>query len=214
MVDINPYTKNIITIRLDADLLKEFSGYDKSNPETYFQTHPRAKKAPFEALWGKTRQGLIPSINKFLNVGASNSKAQQTAKNTNLARVTQNNWEDHLKKYCTYAMKKQGIKASYLDKCIVVTIQFKPTASKSDNPNIYDKPFLDAIVGHEVLIDDNYTHLQYYSAFSVVDRKDPHSEIRIYPIDDTYPFEIVMLQVTADIVELHQQYADSFEQTK
>lgn len=195
---------------MDAELLKQFSGYDKSNPEEYFKAHPRAKKAPFEALWGKTRQGLIPSINKFLNVGASNPKAQETAKNTNLSRVTQNNWEDHLKKYCTYAMKKQGVKPAYLKECLMLVVQYKPTASKSDNPNIYDKPFLDAIVAHEVLVDDNFTNLQYYSSFSVVDRKDPHSEIIIYPINEEFPFEIAMLQLTNDVVELRQEYADSF----
>ena len=51
-------------------------------------------------------------------------------------------------------MKQQGIKHDYIDQCIVVVVQFKPTKSESDVNNVYTKPFIDAMVERELLIDD------------------------------------------------------------
>lgn len=187
----NPYNEEVIVIRFDYKLLEEFSGYDRENPAEYFEAHPRSKKAPYEAIWGKKREGLIPSINKFLNVND---------------RRIQATWEKHLLEYCEYCMRRQGVKHNYIEKCIVVTINFKPTKSRSDNQNIFSKPFLDAMVERELLKDDNYTIVRLHQEFSVVDKDDPHSEIRIYPITDEFPFEVVALHVTNDLIELHNKY--------
>lgn len=194
MVDINPYTKNIITIRLDADLLKEFSGYDKSNPETYFQTHPRAKKAPFEALWGKSRDGLAPSWNTFLDCPS---------------RQIQASWKKHYGDYASYCFKKQGIKHHYLDKYLVLVVQYKPRATKSDNDNTMVKSVLDAMVKDEIVVEDNFTNMLYYSSISVVDRQDPRTEILVYPVTDEFTYDIAMLQLMNDAIELIGKYNES-----
>lgn len=189
----NPYLDEIIVIRFDEQMLKEYSGFDKKNPDAYYKAHPRAKKdkQPFEKLWGKTRTGLIPSVNKFLNVNS---------------RIIQSTWEDHLCKYCEFCMKRQGLKHDFIKECVVISIQFKPTKAKSDVNNTYVKPFIDAMVHRELLQEDNYTVVRYHAEYAVVDSKDPHSEIRIYPITEDYPFEIVMLQVVNDVIELENKY--------
>ena len=193
---MSSYKDEIITVRFDKEMMKEYSGFDVENPDVYFKLRPRAKRVPFEALHGKQRMGLIPSINKFLNVPS---------------RIIQNQWEIELKNYCTYTLNRQRVKAAYLNECVALVVQYKPTASKSDNSNIYEKPFLDAMVEHEIMVDDNYLHVQFYSTFSVVDKKDPHSEIILFPITDEYPFEIAMMELTNHVMELRQKYEQCFK---
>ena len=180
-----------LIIVLDEEMLKQFSGFDKSDPESYFKAHKRAKKPPMESLWGKTRTGLIPSVNKFLNVND---------------RQIQNTWEQHLKDYCEFCLKKQGFKHNYIDKCIILTIQFKPTRAKSDNNNIYSKPFIDAMVERELIAEDNYTVVQFHAEYSVVDKEVPHSEIRIYIIDEEHDFACAMYTLVNDVIELNDKY--------
>lgn len=180
-----------LVILMNEDMLKAFSGFDKDNPESYFKAHKRAKKPPMEGLWGKTRKGLIPSVNKFLNVND---------------RQIQNTWEQHLKEYCEFCMKKQGFKHNYIDQCIILTIQFKPTKAKSDNNNIYSKPFIDAMVERELIKEDNYTVVQFHAEYSVVDKDIPHSEIRIYIIDEEHDFACAMYTLVNDVIELNDKY--------
>ena len=185
------YKDEVITIRFDREMLKGFTDYDTENPDKYYKTHPRAKKPPMESLWKKSRNGLIPSVNSFLN--CSN-------------RVIQNSWEQHLKEYCEYCMKRQGIKHDYIGECIIVAIQFKPTKSKSDVNNIYTKPFIDSMVERELLQEDNYTVVRIHKEYSVVDKKDPHSEIRIYPITEEHDMEFVLWYIQQDILKLEKEY--------
>ena len=185
------YKDEVITVRFDKDMLKGFSGYDTENPDEYFKEHPRAKKPPMDSLWKKSRNGLIPSINLFINCPN---------------RVIQNTWEQHLKEYCEYCMEQQGIKHDYIDECIVLVVQFKPTRSESDVNNVYTKPFIDAMVERELLIDDNYKIVRLHHEYSVVDKKDPHSEIRIYPITGTHDMEFVLWYIQQEILELEKKY--------
>lgn len=184
---LQDYRDEIISIRFDKEMLKQYSGYDTDNPEEYFKSHPRAKKPPFEAIWKKSRNGLIPSINTFLNVAD---------------RRIQNTWEQHLRDYCEFCMSKQGIKHDYIEECIVLAIQFKPTRSKADVNNIYTKPFLDAMVERELIKEDNYTILRVHMEYALVDKEDPHSEIRIYPITDEYTLAYVLQVATDDVLAL------------
>ena len=185
------YRDEIITVRFDKEMLKEFSGFDVNNPDEYFRLHPRAKKPPFEKIWMKSRNGLIPSINTFLNCND---------------RRVQNDWEQHLRDYCEFCMTKQGIKHDYIDECIIVAIQFKPTKTKSDVNNTYTKPFLDAMVERELLQEDNYTVVRMHKEYAVVDKEDPHSEIRIYPITKEYDMEFVLWYIQQDILRLEEKY--------
>ena len=185
------YKDEVIIIRFDKEMLKEFSGYDTENPDEYFKTHRRATKPPYEDIWKKTRSGLIPSINTFLNCNN---------------RRIQNSWEQHLRDYCEFCMSKQGIKHDYIGECIVVAIQFKPTKAKSDVNNTYTKPFLDAMVERELLQEDNYTVVRLHKEYAVVDKADPHSEIRIYPITKEYDMEFVLWYIQQDILELEKKY--------
>lgn len=185
------YKDEVITVRFDKEMLKGFTGYDTENPEEYFKKHPRAKKAPLHNLFGKKRLGMIPSINLFL---------------CSTDRIGQGRWEKELKEYCEYCMEQQKIKHDFIEECIVVVIQFKPTKSKSDVNNVYTKPFIDAMVERELLQEDNYTVVRMHQEYSVVDKTDPHSEIRIYPITKEYVMEFVLWYIQQDILELEKKY--------
>lgn len=188
LLDGDTYQKEVITIVFNEEMLKEFTGYDKDNPQEYFKLHPKAKKPPFEALWKKSRYGMIPSINVFLNCPD---------------RRVQNSWEQHLKEYCEYCMTKQSIKHNYIEKCFILVIQFKPTKSKSDPSNLYAKPFEDAMVERELLVDDNYQIVRLHMEYEIFDKNNPHSEIRIYPIyDEIFDFEFVLNFIIQDLCRL------------
>lgn len=188
------YENEIIKVRFDKQMLKEFSGYDtEDNGASYYKAHPRASKPPFDSIWKKSRNGLIPSINTFLNCHD---------------RRIQNDWEQHLKKYGTYCLKRQNIPAAYFGECVILAIQFKPTKSKSDVWNIYCKPFEDAMVEYELLQEDNYTVVRVHQEFAVVDKNDPHTEIRVYPVIADYTFDQVLDYVAADIKKLENMYEE------
>lgn len=185
------YREEIITVRFDSEMLKGFTGYDVNNPEAYFKAHPRAKKPPQDGLHKKKRTGLIPSINTFLNCND---------------RVLQNEMEQHLKRYCEYCMNKQGIKHDFITECVILVVQFKPSRTKSDVNNVYTKPFIDAMVERELIKEDNYTVVRLHMEFAVVDKTDPHSEIRIYPITDEFDFMCATTTMMNDIIELEDKY--------
>lgn len=185
------YSKEVIILRLDKQTLEEFTGYSVDSPQSYFQTHKKAKKPPMDSLWGKGRTGLIPSINKFLN-----------CKN----RVIQNQWEQHLKEYCEHSMIKQGFKHNYIEQCLILVVTYKPTRSRSDASNQYAKPFEDAMVERELIVDDNYTVVKLHCETMVYCKDDPHSEIRIYPINDTYDFEFALKVMQDDLLKIHKKF--------
>ena len=183
------YRDNIITVRFDKELLKRYTGFDVEDPDSYFKAHPRAKNPPFEAIWKKSRNGLIPSINTFLNV---------------TDRRTQNTWEQHLRGYCEYCMQAQGIKHDYIKECLILVINYKPTRSKADASNLYCKPFEDAMVERELIQDDNYTIVRLHCETMVYCKDDPHSEIRIYPINDEYGLSLATLTLLTDFVSIQE----------
>lgn len=188
---MSDYKQEIIVVRFDEEMLRGFTGYDKANPDDYFEKHPRAKHPPFENIWGKRRFGLLPSWNKFLNVND---------------RTIQNSMKQHMADYTTYCIKKQKIKAPFIKECIVLVVQHKPDRSHSDNDNTQVKSSLDSLVHGEVLQEDNYTVVRYFGSFSVYDKEDPHTDLIIMPITDEYPFDIVMMEATNYIVELEIKY--------
>ena len=71
------------------------------------------------------------------------------------------------------------------------------------------KSVLDAMVKDEIVVEDNFTNMLYYSSISVVDRQDPRTEILIYPVTDEFTYDIVMLQLMNDAVELLGKYNES-----
>lgn len=186
------YEQEIITIRFDKKLLQGFSGYDVDNPETYFKAHPRAKKAPFENLWGKKRTGLLPSTNKFLNCHD---------------RRIQNEIKQHIGDYTTYCLKVQKVPAAYFNKYIVLCVQYKPDRSNSDNDNTWVKSSLDAMTKFNMWPDDNYKHMKLFQSFSVHDKNDPRTELVIFPIfENEYEFDFVVDYVSKYIAKLERQY--------
>ena len=186
------YEQEIITVRFDKQMLTEYSGYDVDNPDEYFRAHPRAKKAPFEGLWGKRRVGLLPSTNKFIDCND---------------RVIQNQMKQEIGNYTTYCLKAQKVPAAYLKEFIVVAINYKPDKSKSDNDNIFVKASLDAMTKYEMWSDDNWTQLKLYQAFSVYCKSDPRTEIVIFPIyRGEYEFDFVSRYVTEYICRIEKQF--------
>lgn len=186
------YEQEIITVRFDKEMLKGYSGYDVDNPEQYFKLHPRAKKAPFEDMWGKKRNGLLISVNKFIDCND---------------RTFQNLMKQEIANYTTYCLKVQKVPSAYLDEFIVLVVQYKPDRSKSDNDNTFVKSSLDAMTKYEMWIDDNYLHMRLFLSFSVYDKADPHTDIVIFPIyRHEYEFDFVLKQVADYVCKIEKQH--------
>ena len=182
------YKDEVIVVRFDKEMLKEFSGYDVDNPDAYFKLHPRAKNPPYNGLWGKKRMGLLPSTNKFLNCND---------------RRIQNDIKQHIADYTTFCLEKQKIKSVYFDKCIVLCVQYKPTKSESDNDNTWVKSSLDAMTEYEIWPDDNYKHMKLYQSYSIYCKEDPRTELIIFPIyDGEYDFDFVVHYVAQYISDI------------
>ena len=184
------YTDMIIKIRLDRVLFGEFTGirhdHIKEDTDEYLRTHPRAKRPPMDWM-GKSRDGLAPSWNTFLNCPS---------------RQIQATWKKQMEEYVEYCLHKQRIKHPYLDKFAVLVVQYKPRATSSDNDNTMVKGVLDELTREEVIVDDNYKHMVYFASISVLDKDDAHTEIRIYPITDEYTIDVVIPHIALDIVDI------------
>ena len=186
------YIENeLIKIRFDKQMLEEFTGYSVDNPQEYFKQHKRAKKPPFENLWGKKRLGTLPSWNRFLNVKD---------------RVMQNNMKQHIADYTEYCLRRQEIPRAYLDKYIVLVVQYKPDKSKSDNDNTCVKPSLDGCTHYEMWKDDNFMHMRLYLSFSVYDKANPHTDLLVFPIYEEHTFGEVMQYVSQYVINLEEEY--------
>lgn len=190
-LDYDVYKHEVIVIRFDSEMFKGFTGFDKDNPDEYFKLHPRSKKPPMDWL-GKTRNGLLPTWNRFINCPG---------------RIIQNIWKQDLGAYTEYCIIQQNVARAYLGECIIAVIQFKPRKSKQDNDNTFLKSSLDAMTKQEVLQDDNDSVVRFTGNYTVYDKQDPHTEIRVYPIiDGVYDFEYVMNIMSHEIKQLEKQY--------
>lgn len=188
------YKNELITVRFDSYWFGQFTGIQndniKENVAEWLKKHPRSKRPPMDWL-GKTRNGMLPSWNRFINCPS---------------RIIQDTWKKDLNEYTRYCIKGQHVPRAYLNKCVVIAVQFKPTKTASDNDNTYVKASLDAMVKEEVLQEDNYKVVKYFGSYSVVDKDDPRTEIRIYPIYDGFDFNYVMDVAMNDVKELEEKY--------
>lgn len=188
------YESLIVTIRLDKEMFGEFTGirhdHVKEDVELYLAQHPRAKHPPMDWM-GKSRDGLAPSWNTFLNCPS---------------RQIQASWKKQMEEYVNFCLHKQHIKHPYLDKFAVLVVQHKPRATNSDNDNTMIKGVLDELQKEEVIVEDNYKHMIYYASISVVNKEDAHTDIILYPITDEYGIDLVIPYIANDIVELLKEY--------
>lgn len=190
------YSKEVITLRLDKWYFGRHTGirpdHREEDEKLWKKLHPRAKHLPMDWL-GKSRDGMLTTWNVVLNVSS---------------RIMQDKRKGEFEEYVNYCIDRQQIPRAYLDKCIVLVIQFKPRASKSDSDGISAKGALDCLVRNEVIQDDNYKKMRLYMATSVVDKQDPRSEIRIYPIfeDEGYTYGFVLDYIVQDLKELEEKY--------
>lgn len=186
------YEQEIIVVRFDKEMLKEYSGFDVDNPDEYFKVHKRAKKPPYEGLWGKKRLGLLPSVNKFIDCND---------------RVIQNDMKQEIGKYTTFCLMKQKVPSAYLNEFIVLVVQHKPDKSKSDNDNTFVKASLDTMTKYEMWEDDNYTHMKLFLSYSVYDKHDAHTDIIIFPIyKGEYEIGFVLKYVMDYIAKLERKF--------
>lgn len=189
------YEQEIIKVRFDKQMLKEFCGYDVDDDgESYYKAHPRAKKPPYDNIWKKNRYGLLPSTNVFLNCHD---------------RRIQNDIKQHIGDYTTYCLKRQNIPSAYFDEFVILCVQYKPTKANSDNDNTWVKSSLDAMTKYDMWDDDNYLHMRFYQSFSVVDKNDPRTEIVIFPIfRGEYEFDYVIRYAAEYVARLEKQYEE------
>ena len=195
LLDGDTYRQEVITIVFNDYWFGEFTGIHsdnlKENIETWKQQHPKRKHLPMDWL-GKTRNGMLPSWNRFINCPS---------------RIIQDTWKKDLNEYTTFCIEQQHVPRAYLDECIVAVIQFRPTKAKADNDNTYIKASLDASVKNEIIKEDNYTVVRYVGSFTVYDKESPRTELRFYPVyAGVFDFEFVMDYMNEDIKHLEKIY--------
>lgn len=158
--------KTVIT--LNAETLE---AYDQHHAKF----HPKRKNRSLSWL-GKTRTGLLPMLNNFLNVATSLQRNQR---------------KDAVQDYIKYTMRQQGIKQDMITKCAVVVKQYNPTKRKFDLDGVSVKSAFDAMTEHGFWEDDNYDIVHPLIFIGGCDKDNPRSEICVYEIVDEYPEEFV-----------------------
>ena len=167
---VNEYLENkIIRIVFNSGTLERFT-------EHYKKFHPRAKKLPLE--WcGKKRLGLLPTVNRFLNVAN---------------RKQQNNMKQQFHEYTKFVLKENNIEKYCVDRCVVLVKHYLKTRSLFDLDGIFVKATFDALSDYGFWEDDNYTVIEPLIFTGGYDKENARSEVIIFPITDEYDREFVL----------------------
>lgn len=152
---------NKIKIVLDKESLERYDKHDA-------KLRPKRKNKVLN--WcGKTRNGCLPSLNVFLNVGS---------------RMEQNQRKQTFSNYVEFVIDEMGISNLNIDKCVIIVKQYKGDKRKFDVDNILTKSFMDSLVKKKVIVDDNYTIVPLVILTGEYDKGNARSEIIIYPISN------------------------------
>ena len=175
---MNEYRENYKTvITLDAETLESYDKY-------HARQHPHRKNQSLSWL-GKTRTGVLPMLNNFINVRTSIQRSQRKA---------------DVGDYVKYALQYQGVKRAMIERCMVVVKHYNPTKREFDLDGVSVKSAFDAMTAYEFWADDNYKIVRPLIFTGGYDKAHPRSEICVYEITDEYPYEFV-LQVVMDELE-------------
>ena len=169
--------KTVIT--LNAETLDLYDKY-------HAKQHPFRKNQSLSWL-GKTRTGVLPMLNNFLNVRTAIQRSQRKA---------------DVGDYVKYVLQSEGVKQAMIEHCMVVVKHYNPTKREFDLDGVSVKSAFDAMTAHGFWIDDNYKVVKPLIFTGGYDKTNPRSEICVYEITDEYPYEFV-LQLVMD--ELQQE---------
>lgn len=176
---MNEYKKNHKTvITLDAETLESFDKY-------HARQHPKRKKQSLSWL-GKTRTGVLPMLNNFLNVRTAIQRSQRKA---------------DVGEYVEYALQYQGIKRAMINRCMVVVKHYNPTKRSFDLDGVSVKSAFDAMSSYEFWEDDNYKIVRPLIFTGGHDKEHPRSEICVYEITEEYPYEFVLQVIMEELKE-------------
>lgn len=175
---INDYFDNeVIRIIFNSEMLDGFT-------KEYKIKHPRAKKLPLD--WcGKKRFGLIPTMNRFLNVSS---------------RQQQNSMKQQFSEYTKFILKNLDVDRNYLDRCAVLVKQYYPTKAKFDLDGVCVKPSFDSMTEFGVWEDDNIYVIEPYIVTGGYDKDNPRTEIVVFPITDEYDREFVLSCMIEELI--------------
>lgn len=169
--------KTVIT--LDAETLESYDKY-------HARQHPKRKNRSLSWL-GKTRTGVLPMLNNFLNVRTAIQRSQRKA---------------DVGDYVMYALQYQGIKRTMIERCMVVVKHYNPTKREFDLDGVSVKSAFDAMTAYEFWTDDNYKVVQPLIFVGGWDKEHPRSEICVYEITEQYPYEFVLQVVMEELKEI------------
>lgn len=141
------------TIEVNQELLNDYLKH-------YFKLHPRASKKPINSP-------IVPSLNDW----------------TSLQRMSRNTYKQNWTDFMTYILKKQNIGELNILNCVMVYKFFFGTRTLQDNDNRTPKFANDPLTINNILVDDNYRHLNPLIIFSEYDKGNPHMNIEIYRLE-------------------------------
>lgn len=164
------YREQYVTIlTFDSTMLKEFDEVDA-------RKRPKRKKKVLD--WcGTKRLGMLPLINKFLNVAS---------------RQQQNQMKQQFHDYTKFILNKHNIDKSKLQRCGVIVKHYLPTRSKFDLDGVFVKASFDSLSDWGFWEDDNYTIVEPLFFTGGYDKENPRSEIQIYEINEEYDRNFVL----------------------
>lgn len=180
VIDVEEYKKkHMITITFNSEMLESFDKEDAKR-------RPKRKRKSLE--WcGKSRLGLLPRLNAFLNVAS---------------RQQQNSMKQQFADYTEYILKANEIPKLGIDRCAVMVKQYTKTKSKFDLDGVSAKSSFDAMTHYGIWEDDNITILEPLTFTGGSDKDNPRSEIIIYEITDDYPRNFVLEVMMNDLKTL------------
>lgn len=164
------YNESYITkLIFNSDTLREFDKHDSIK-------RPGRKKQILD--WcGSKRLGMLPLINKFLNVAN---------------RRQQNQMKQQFHDYTKFILNLCNIESNNIKRCGVIVKHYLPTKSKFDLDGVFVKAAFDAMTEYGFWEDDNYTVVEPIFFTGGYDKCNPRSEIIIYEITEEYDRDFVL----------------------
>ena len=176
---INDYLDNeVIRVVFNAEMLEEFDEYDLLN-------RPRRKKRVLD--WcGKKRLGIIPTLNRFLNVSS---------------RQQQNTMKQQFGDYTKFILKKLDVDRNYLERCAIIVKQYHPTKMPFDLDGVAVKSAFDALTEYGFWEDDNIYVVEPYLVTGGYDKNNPRTEFVIFPITEEFDREFVLNCMIEELIK-------------
>jgi hypothetical protein len=138
-----------IKLVIDDEVLKKYNKY-------YFNKYPKRRKFPIE-------KPTHPSMNQWMI----------------MRRPQMNDVKGKWKEFITWFVEENGLLNKKIDKCSVEFISYFKTRIRKDVDNTVPKFILDGFVESQLVIDDDYFHIESLTLKCGYDKLLPRTEIYI-----------------------------------